>query len=388
MAIYTRTGVTDFKNFTTVDNNQKVDYDAGDGRVELQPDADVFGSTFDPVHWTSVAPADVATFLAGHVQVPVIEGSGVVVPDDNSALLWTDHFRREVSYADFDIVCKVSDLKSATKTYGAYVGAVMFASFDNWAQIFIKCRGGVSTLGQTWVGKVINGVWTTLWGPVNIGVVNPTYFRIKRLTTTGPSNNYFYFYTSTDGVAWTLRWSGQIRDATYFHEGQTIKPMLYSNSEASSDTNFEPEFDNYYQFPDDIGIQRYWNDSPEFTICDNGNDYAFDAGASKTWTLSAASATITEPGTSTVKFKGGYSDTGLIGGVTWVDATWQTIAQVNTNAAGGSYDGHRFLHFKSQLNNTDADLPTLTSFSVTGVAISSRAKNIFASIIFAGGIFK
>jgi hypothetical protein len=120
------------------------------------------------------------------------------------------------------------------------------------------------------------------------------------------------------------------------------------------------------------GSGVYWNDSPEiYVINAPGDEFAFDAGAGNIWALVSAASVLSEPGTSTVKFKVGVSDTGLLTDVTWIDALWQTIAQVSANAAAGLYNGHRYIHVKTQFNSAGSDQPTLTSFSITGIPASS-----------------
>jgi hypothetical protein len=161
-------------------------------------------------------------------------------------------------------------------------------------------------------------------------------------------------------------WSGVIDDPLHFTTTHELYPII--DHGADSTETFTPEIDSYYQnTTDGIPAQRFWDDSPECGLVDNGAvDYTFDAGDGKEWELAGASCVKSEPGTSSVLFKAGYSDTGDDADVTWVDASWRTIAQVDTNASSGNYDGHRYIHVKAQFNSGGTDQPSLSSFTIHG----------------------
>jgi len=222
-----------------------------------------------------------------------------------------------------------------------------------------------------------------------IGIRNPLYLRIKRLITAGPSNNYFYAYWSQDGIAWNLVWSGQIRDATYFHENHLLYPIELRYCDATLES-FTPEDTRYYQYVTDIVAQRFWPDSPEVLIVNNsGVDWAFDAGFGFVWDWDSASDTKSEPGTSSIKYKVGVSDTGAFGDITWIDATWKTIAEVSANAAAGLYNGYRYTHVKAQFNSDGTDKPTLTDFTMAGTPVLvGIASGAFEPSIFRSHVFR
>jgi hypothetical protein len=209
--------------------------------------------------------------------------------------------------------------------------------------------------------KGINGVSTEL-ATTDVGLQSSIRFRIKRVSAT----NTFTFYYDI-GSGWQQVWSGVIYDATYLNYSHQLRIIITGAIEATPDI-WEPEVAWYRQNTDDgIPAQRFWDDSPECRVVDSAaGDWAFDAGAGLTWQLGGASCMKSEPGTSSVLFKLGYSDTGNDADVTWVDTTWQTIAQVDSSAANGDYDGHRYIHVKAQFNSDGTDQPTLTSFTVKG----------------------
>ena len=101
-------------------------------------------------------------------------------------------------------------------------------------------------------------------------------------------------------------------------------------------------------------------------VNNKGVSWALDAGEGKAWKLRDAECEKTEPGSSSVKFKVGVSDTGVHYEAAWKDEKWQTIEQVCANAAVGTYDGHRYIHVKAQFNSDGTDQPTLRSFRIHG----------------------
>jgi len=256
---------------------------------------------------------------------------------------------------DCDIVIDITKTDAADVSYTSNNEFMLFNSFGNLVYIYYRARS-LNSAHYMGVAKFINSSWTNLYEGL-LGVVATRYMRIKRRTTSGPSNNYFDFYHSVDGVSWVGVYSAQIRDATLFNETHALQPLPEFYSTASADV-FDPQITRFYQYTGDMAVQRYYKGSPYGNIIDSAAGavvYAYDAGVGKTWTLSGAAATISEPSGSSVKFKLGWSNDGST--VTWVDGTWQTIAQVDTNAAGGSYDGHRYIHVMFQENSDGTSQP-------------------------------
>jgi hypothetical protein len=203
------------------------------------------------------------------------------------------------------------------------------------------------------------------------GLTSKMRFRIKRVAAT----NTFTFYTATwngsSWNSWVQRWSGVIYDATHFNYAHQLFPRSRILHYDWDPTEFTPELGAYFQKTDDgIAAQRFWNDSPEILVVDNAAvDWAFDAGSGYLWQLSDASCMKSEPGTSTIKFKIGGSDTGDDLDVLWLDTTWQTISEVKARAASGAYDANRYIHVKAQFDSDGTDQPTLSSFSIYGAKV-------------------
>lgn len=353
---------------SVVDNAEKV---VLNGAVaELNADGDPYGSAI--AQWLEIVGTDVwASHAPGNTE-DLAESGGVQTIINETANLWARGARRNnVSFGDCDIVFKISDTRYANKPYGTDHFATLWRQTNDCVQIFYTARAAAP--GTLYVRKVINNVGTIL-ATVGIGNVPDLYLRIKRRLTV-PANNSFTFYTSPDGAVWTQRWTGQITAAT-FDNSHLLYPLWFTQSGASADVDCAPDIDSYYQETVDIAAQRFWPDSPTIYVIDNALvEWAFNAGAGKVWALTGAACTKTEPGASTVKFKVGYSDTGLHAGATW-DGAWRTIAQVNANAAAGLYDGHRYLHVQAQFNSDATDQPTLTDFTITGSAVSVGGHNL------------
>jgi hypothetical protein len=147
-----------------------------------------------------------------------------------------------------------------------------------------------------------------------------------------------------------------------------LHPRLMATCVSTPNTTFDPEATRYYQITDDgISAQRFWDDSPEVLVVDHaGVDWAFDAGAGLLWHIFDADCVKSEPGTSSVKFKLGGSDTGNNADVFWTDTTWLTISEVKARAASGAYDGYRYTHVRAQFNSDGTAQPSLSSFSISG----------------------
>ena len=354
-------------DFGPDDGNYKLIVDGN--CIKLAPEGDVFGSIYDSSNWNLMLPGDRFSGHDSYSNAPTVESGGELSPDDNSSSRWVNPYKRKMGYDDADIVIKISDLAyNSGENYGAYYGLDLFKEQGTLVQIFI-CIRGISP-GNLWIRKVINGTFTNLITPFYFGPTVPVWFRIKRLTTIGPSNNYFYFYTSYDGISWTEQWSGQIRTATYFTENDLLYPIIGIDCEASSDTNVEPKADSYYQYTTDISAQRFWDDSPECDIIDSSAgtpEYCLDAGTGGTWTLTGCSPIVFLTGTASIKFKAGWSDSPTRATATWINSdNWMTPAELDAQVAGGALDGHRYVFLKAQFNSDGPDQPVLGPVTFTG----------------------
>lgn len=115
----------------------------------------------------------------------------------------------------------------------------------------------------------------------------------------------------------------------------------------------------------DIAQRTFWNDSPGLLVVDHPEvDWALDAGQGNVWRLSGFASIRSEPGTSSVKFRMGISDTGLPADVRWLDNVWCSSDKIGENAQEGKYNGHRYLHIMAQFNSSGRDRPELTSVSI------------------------
>lgn len=203
--------------------------------------------------------------------------------------------------------------------------------------------------------KVVATVWTTI-GTFNTVVTN---FKLKIVRS---GNNFDTYYDV--GAGWV-----QLGITTAAIIGANCSVYVSALARHTGTTSFDAMYCRI------TGSGYYWDDSPEIFVIDNALvEWAFDAGLGNVWDLSGASCTKTEPGASTVKFKVGYSDNGLLSGATWPDAIFQTIAQVAANAAAGLYDGHRYLHVIAQFASGGADKPDLTDFSIAGKGVNPRGQ--------------
>jgi hypothetical protein len=359
MADYTLTMAAGDYSVTAEDGNTKVALDGAD--LKLQPDADVFGDSLDD--WTEMAGSAIWSAKQGVGTESLSESDGILTNTPATAGGWDIGARRSnVSYAaDGDVVFYCSDTETGT---GDSFGII---DMDFWRNagnlVFLRYLAlAVNRYVQTY--KVINGSATKMTeaGPL---AASSYYFRIRRdAEDNGGGDNFFYFYTSSDGSSWTTRHSAQVRDATHFSEAHALYPII-ENIDSGLSTSFSPSYTHYYQYTGDIAAQVFWPDSPEATLIESGQTYAFDAGAGNVWALTGASSNEDGDG-GTVKYKGGYSDDGST--ITWVDVAWSAIATINTNAGNGDYDGHRYLHFKAQFNSDGTQAPNLTDFTVSGTA--------------------
>lgn len=221
-----------------VDNNEKIIVEGG--VAKLAPDGDNFGESVDSTHWTVTSE---------HGGGTVTEASNKLTFNDPAHDDHSTRVDRSYLYGDADIVEKVVDLSPSAVGYSAAVQTLSLRDANNGVFIQYHARHSLSNQYlSAW--QKINGVDTSLWLLPNPGAFSTLWMRIKRLRTSGPSNNYFYFYTSTDGIAWSLRWSGQIRDATYFHENHDVSPSCKAWHAPTTDV-WEPALDRYYQKTDD-----------------------------------------------------------------------------------------------------------------------------------------
>lgn len=344
-----------------VDGNQKI---ALNGAVaELQPDADVFGSVFDVVNWyedgddffllSSGQNEDGSSFVGG-------ESAGKLTNIGGDLTHYQIGARREVNYKDADVVMDWSDSNAADDAvnYTLLLHA-LWKDGNNWAMMLYNAI--TPALAHTILAyKKVNGVATNLANSGNLFIQIDVDLRIERVAAT---NTFTFWYKI--GGGWVNLWNGVILDAVHFPADCDMKPLVSHRSNGVA-AGSQPVMDQYYQNV----AHRYYVDSPTIYVIDNALvEWALDAGVGMMWELINAACTKTEPGTSTVLFKVGVSDTGLLAGVTWVDVAWQTIAQVSANAAAGLYDGRRYVHVQSQFSSAGPDKPDLTDLTINGNAV-------------------
>jgi len=321
-----------------IDNNQKVDLNVA--VAELQLFSDEFGDALD-AHWTigddgwghaengSVAEAGGEVALSCTGAVGAYRGKGIHTP-----------------YVFNDLTVEVD--------YHNWVKGPGDPQFNSALLLVQKDANNVVVIRRYYDGpndyisahKGVGGVFTTI-GTFNTLALD-FGFRIVR-----SGNNFDVYYNV--GAGWVQL---GVTTAAAIGADCSVYNSLFARGAGTTTVD-----DMYCRI---TGSGYYWNDNPEIYVIDNALvEWAFDA-VTGTWNLSGASAVLTEPGVSTVKFKVGWSDDGTFVGTTWVDVAWQTIAQVNANAVAGLYDGHRYLHVQAQHHSTGPDQPTLTSFSITG----------------------
>ncbi len=333
-------------HLATVDNNEKVIVE--EGIAKLAPDGDEFGNQLDLRNWRKAV---------GHYA----ESGGIVVA--LSGMGGNDHLERQTAYDDADVVVHWSNTypDPATKPYGGCAGICLGRDSKNYVRILYFARKIGTPKCNFDTLKMIDGKHTLLdWTP-GVGPQTSIKFRIRRRK----SDNHFWVYYDI-GAGWVLTWSGIVNHPGHFDTSHSLKPRVFAGRGTNSE-NWKPEADRYYQVTTDIPAQRFWNDSPEILVVNNSSvNYAFDAGKGKVWKLRDADCEKSEPGTSSVKFKLGASDTGKHADAAWIDKKWQIIEQGNANAAKGTYDGHRYIHVRAQLNSDGTDQPGLKSFLVHG----------------------
>ena len=334
MADYTLTMADSDYSVTAVDQNTKVALDGSDLAVDLWEDE--FGTSLDS-HWTEGA-------LFGTEGGSINEtGNVLVFSVAGAAGAW--RYKHVWSDAVFDDGVWETEFTNIGWVESAFE-LVVHVDSSHWIFIDLYLATGSPT-------KQIRGYYDTGGGATHIATQNlgsaPTTCGL-RLTRSGNSWDLEY---NIDGGGWSTLASGQTAAiGSSCRAGACV--ASYGNGNTSSC------YATYFRIS---GSGYYWDDSPEATLVESGQTYAFDAGAGLIWQLTGGSSTEDGDGGS-VKYKGGYSDDGST--VTWVDGSWQTIAQINTNAAAGNYDGHRYLHFKAQFNSDGSQAPNITDFTISG----------------------
>jgi hypothetical protein len=334
-----------------IDNNQKVIIAAA--IAKLAPEGDEFGTVFDSVNWTKILEQNgTITENAGVLRYTRTGTPMAVVT------------KRNYLYKDLDLVAHISETDCLLRPYGSDEFIKIYRSPITHINYSYIARAPVG-FQKFFIEKRINGVYSVLFSTIDYGLIHNLKLRVRRDSST----NTWWFYHD-GGAGWVLDYTAVITDATYFPVNSDVYPQLEVSQVTIADP-FVIDFTKYYQETSAIPAQRFWSDSPEFYIINSpGDEYAFDAGIGLIWFLTGLSCTKSEPGSSTVKFKIGVSDTGLLVGTTWIDATWKTIAQVNNNALSGLYNGHRYIHIITQFNSSSEYQPTLTNFSLSGYALA------------------
>lgn len=366
MALYTRNLIADIVD-ETVDNNAKLIDGAGPPIVQLAPDADEFGDSFD--NWDEISGSDIRTGSYAKGTAEWREAGGILdVINEPAGDYELVARRNNVTYLDGDVCVYLPQTDYSNQTYLGIIDFWLWRIKDTGVFIrYIPRRQAGMHLIQVY--KIINTVPTKLFESANI-IAPALWLRIKRVTGVGTQTFTFYYATADPYVLpanWAQVWTGVVYDATHLTENHLLYVLI--NSYVFGVGVFDPQYSFYRQWTGDMAAQRFWPDSPECHIINSAAgavEYAFDATAGNAWHLAGAAAGRSEPGASTVLFKVGYSDTGLDADVTWVDIAWQTSIQVSINAAAGLYDNHRYLHVKAQFNSDGTVQPSLTDFTING----------------------
>jgi len=359
--------VDNFK-IAAVDNNYKVVVDAG--VAKLAPDADVFGEVYS--EWTRLSGTEMWVAWPTLKTATISESAGLHHWNDNgSAIPWSGGSRRDVSYEDAEVVCYFSFLNYiGDKVRSNYLhlwrsqGNTVFVCYDHAlrnAAAYSVIAGAANPLVISFIDAQAD-IW----------------FRIKR-DISGAQQTFQLWYAIVNPIAkyggdpanWISLWGPAVITGATFDKTHLLYPLIsvYTNS-----VGFNPDVDFYDQIAG--AEERFWDDSPEFLISDDGAvDYALDAGAGATFSFTGFSAVVSEPGTSTVKFKIGYYDGGAPteGNATW-DGTWRSVAEMDTFLASGAVDGHRYYFLRAQMNSGGADRPTLTSVTFIGAIVEEIPK--------------
>jgi len=330
----------------------------------LAPSADEFGTAIDG-HWTEMAGSAIINGWFGKGAAAVVEAGGVQTQAGGATNAdWVVGNQWSQTFGDADITHYWSDTEAQDFAVGGfYPFMFLWRNFDNMVYMYYRA---VNTAGNHKIDawKVINGVSTNLVTTVDYGVQTAMWYRIKR----DDSTNTFTFYVDIGG-GWISIYSGVVLDAVHFNTTHQLYHIwAIAHDYSTTVLAYTPEVTYWRQVVTAIAAQRFWDDSPTFLLSEDGVVvHAFDAGAGNLWECLGASC-VKSLADWTTLFKAGYSDDGVT--VTWVDPMWRTIGQVDTAAALGSYDGHRFLHVAVQFNSSGAEQPTLTSFTMDAVAVA------------------
>jgi len=342
MADYTRQLAAD-ASITPVDNNDKAEAGAEPPMVQVAEFQDLFGDVLD-AHWTE-----------GATSLPeagtLVESDGkwtITVPNVGAA-------REKGAYTGlvFNDITTEIDCANFTRN------ATPLAANGLWFFIF-KDVNNCIRLNRYWdftagldiveCHKRVGSVWTLIQR-INTAV---TSFKFKIVR--GGDNWDCYYDIGAGWVQFGVQFAAAIgADCRIFIS-------LYGDKNTASVDVNEVLVD---------GSNYYWSDSPEADIVDSahtgvGESYAYDAGVDNAWSLTGASSVEDGDG-GTNKWKVGFSDAADGTGITW-DAAWRTIAEVNTNAGNGDYDGHRYLYVKWQGNSDGTQNVNATSFTISGTA--------------------
>jgi hypothetical protein len=339
---------------------------------------DKFGSAFDAAHWTKsgllvyYSNGAAGSAVEADDVLPIIAGPGANSEWDYGV------YSDQLFTGDFDVHIDCNAITWNLDTVWQRVGLAVYSDSvgapDTDNGILVQYLKKTGTYARH-SGSIVAGVAT--WSALVNVTSNSPKFRIVRSGTT--ITTYY-----DDGAGW-------VQETQYAGTGfGSVRVVIDADTFRTAKS---------VTFPINEFIQTsggvYWDDSPEADIVDSvniggGESYAFDAAVEKAWVLTGASSVEDGDGGSN-KWKVGFSDNADGTGVTW-DAAWRTIVEVNTNAANGDYNGHRYLYVKWQGNSDSTQNVNVTSFTISGVAAAPGSdkileSTIFNSKVFAGGIF-
>ncbi len=386
-------------DFGPDDGNYKLLFE--ENMIKLAPEGDVFGNVLDSNHWTELTGTEIIVGWEGKGSASLSETGGILTNIDGGSSAWAIGARREVTYLDADIVFEWGDNDGADKSYGAGHAAFLWRNVDNFVRISYDCRA-VSGNHRLQAASNINGAWSNLFGPTDVGLHTRLRMRIKRESSTNTFTFYYATWGGSDWNTWQEVWSGVVNDPTHFNTLHELYPIEACRIIGAVAETFTPEVDRYFQYTADISAQRFWDDSPECDIIDTGAgtpEYCLDAGAGGTWTLTGFSALAFMPGTSTIKFKAGWSDSATRASATWINGgTWMTGSELDVQVAAAALDGHRYVFLKAQFNSDGTDQPILANVTFTGAPSADFTAGAFdispafddnnQKIIIDGGIAK